>query len=127
MKKFLIYVVVVGFAIHWTNDFVSSGKLVAHLDKDPHRRGTATILYVLASTYEVFQSNQKALELYARVAERYPKSRYGEDSAYGEAACYERLKRIPEAIVKYETFAEKYPESKYKQTVNNNIYILKNR
>jgi TolA-binding protein len=127
LKQFALFVLaIVLSALAW-RDFVGSGRFLQYLDAHPDRRGTATMLYYLASYYEVFQRDAKALEAYERVANRYPLSRYGEDAQFGVASSWERLKRWDKAKEEYEEFLEKYPGSKYAVSVRNNIEILKTR
>jgi tetratricopeptide (TPR) repeat protein len=127
VRKFFLVVGLMWASAYGLHHFVTSGKLLAELDAKPHRRGTASVLFYWAQTSEIFNKHRKALELYQRVYERYPKSRYAEDSFYGIASSYERLRMYPESLAAYKEFLEVYPDSQYSESVANNINILYSR
>lgn len=120
----LVVVLLMGAA--WSK-YVTQGGLVDYYDKNPRNKTAPAALYYLGKGYEVVSSHEKTLGIYGRVVERYPKSPYAMEAAYGEALALERLRRYPEAIEKYELFLESYPNSKYVRSVRNNIQILKSR
>jgi TolA-binding protein len=127
LRGFAIFVAAVVFgALAW-RDYVGSGRFLKYLDAHPNRRGTASMLFYMGGYYEVFQKDDKALEAYDRVANRYPNSRYGDKAQFGVASSWERLKRWDKAREEYEEFLEKYPNSRYATSVRNNIEILKTR
>lgn len=96
-------------------------------DAHPDRKGTATTLFYLARVYEVLNDDKHALAYYQRVADRYPKSRYGIEAQYGTASSYERMKLYQKALEEYNEFLERYPKSRYDTSVRNNVEILKSR
>ena len=127
MKQFLLFVVSVFLLIFWLADFVGGGGLIAQLDKNPDRRGTATVAFYTGRYYDIMNKPEKALEFYQRVADRYPRSRYGMEALYGVASSYEQKHDYRKALELYEKFAEAYPKNKYSVSVQNNISILKSR
>jgi len=127
LKKFALFVLAIVLAALAWRDFVGSGRFLRYLDGHPDRKGTATMLFYLGSYYEVFQKDDKAVEAYQRVAERYPRSRYGEKAQFGVASSWERMKRWDKAREEYEKFLEMYPGSGYATSVRNNIEIIKTR
>jgi TolA-binding protein len=127
LKQFALFVLAIVLAALGWRDFVGSGRFLAYLDAHPHRKGTASMLFYLGSYYEVFQKDQKALEAYERVADRYPNSRYGEKAQFGVGSAWERMRRYDKAREEYEEFLERYPGSRFAVSVRNNVEILKTR
>jgi TolA-binding protein len=127
MRRTLLYFLVLVLSVLWFKDFVASGRFVAHLDAHPNRRGTATCLFYMARMHEIMSNDAKSLPLYKRVADRYPKSRYGMDAQYGVAVAHEHLKQYAQAMEEYAKFLELYPKSPYAVSVRNNLEILKTR
>jgi tetratricopeptide (TPR) repeat protein len=125
VRNFLFFVLLCVFGVFWVDDYVSSGRMIALLDAHPHRRGTASALFYMGRYYELFGHEERSLQCYSRIVERYPKSRYGMDAHMGQAVALEHLKRYREALECYHAFLEKFPASPNATTVKNSIDYLR--
>jgi tetratricopeptide (TPR) repeat protein len=125
LRRFLVFSFLFFVGVLWFKDFVASGRLLAKLDENRDRRGTATVLYYWARLNDIMNDEDEAIPLYERIVDRYPKSRYGMEAHYGLANCWERKKRYDKAVEEYQAFLENYPDSRYAVSVRNNIDILK--
>jgi TolA-binding protein len=75
----------------WERAITQDG-LPLYLDKHPTTWKADAIYYTLGSFHELFNRDERALEQYERVLEKFPKSPYAESALYGVGACHERLK-----------------------------------
>ncbi|HMU74934.1 MAG TPA: tetratricopeptide repeat protein [Elusimicrobiota bacterium] len=121
----LIFFIALGF---WGWDrAMSHDGLVHFIDRHPDAWQADRALFFVGSFHELFNRDQKALEIYQRVLENYPESPAAEGAQYGAASCLERLRRWREAIVEYQKYLEKYPQGRFSNSVNNNLQILRSR
>jgi len=110
----------------WDRGITRDG-LVRFIDRNPKLWKADTILFTLGSFHELFNRNERALDIYGRVVKAYPKSPLADDALFGVAACQERLKRWAEATEHYKAYLEKYPNGKYSASVSKNLEYLRSR
>ncbi|MBI4395980.1 MAG: hypothetical protein HY548_02720 [Elusimicrobia bacterium] len=127
MRKYLLSFLLFVYGVFWWSRFVSSGRLLKQAEAHPNLRGTATVLFVVASYYDVFERPGKAGPHYKMIANLYPRSRYGAKARYGLANCLEREMRYAEALVEYEKFLKDYPKDEFSASVEKNIGFLRSR
>ena len=126
MKRgFLLFVFFTAAAFYGWDKAITHDGMARFLDAHPTVWKADGLLYLLGSYHEVFNRNQKALEMYQRVVTAYPKSPYGDSAQFGVAASWERLKNFPSARMEYEKYIEKYPRGRFAGSVKKNIEILK--
>lgn len=126
MKRgFLLFVFFSAAAFYGWDQAITKDGLVRSIDAHPTIWKADGLLYLLGSYHELFNRNQKAMEMYQRVVTAYPDSPYGDSSQYGVAASWERLKNYPTARTEYEKYIEKYPKGRFSVSVKRNIEILK--
>lgn len=124
----LLYVGLAIAAAFWSWDrAITQDGLVRYIDGHPETPLADRVLYTLGSFHELFNRNQRALEIYQRVVKNYPESTSAEPAQFGVASSLERLRRWREAIAEYEVYIEKYPKGRFAGSVSNNLQILKSR
>ena len=124
MSRFLTCVVLLVGLFVWLSDFISSGRFLARIDAMPDRRGMAVSLFALGNGYELLNRNEKAVEYYRRIVQRFPHSRYAMDAHYSLGESYEHLKEYSKAVEVFQAFLKKYPKSKYGTIIQNDLGIL---
>jgi tetratricopeptide (TPR) repeat protein len=117
----------VGFLKLWEYAF-PQGHLLKFCDENRHFRGVATALFVMARADDLFNNYPEARDLYQRIVDRYPRSRYAMTSLFGVAEMSEKAKEFRRAIAEYTKFLEEYPDSGPLSTIaGNNVAILSAR
>lgn len=121
----LAFFIVLGF-LGWDRAISNDG-LVHFIDRHPTTWRADRVLLVVGGFHELFNREQRALEIYQRILENYPDSASAEGALFGAASCLERLRRWREAIAMYQTCLDKYPQGRFSKSVNNNLQILRSR
>ena len=119
-RCFLLFALFVGGLYYgWVWAFNKDG--VLHF-LDTHRRWRKDWAYYgLAYTYATLNHQSKAEELYSRVVNNFPNSRYREDSLYQEAFSIDQRAGRNKAREKYQQYLKDYPHGRYANTVSNAV------
>jgi tetratricopeptide (TPR) repeat protein len=124
-RGFLVFILFFGSLFYGWDQGVSRGGVGRYIERNPYFYGGERILYILGSFHEIWNQNQQALEMYARIRKVYPDSRWSDEAQFGVASSYERLKDRKKALEEFENYMKEFPNGRFHASVSKNISLLK--
>ena len=113
MKKFILFVGILGASVWWFSEWVTSGRVDNFLREHPHPVVTPRILYSLAGLYHGLNETKAARHYYRWIVDQFPGHKDIARIRYELAQCCEDNSDFQAAMDQYIVLKDSFTNTAY--------------